>query len=296
MSGINEYLEVALEETTDYTISGNSIVINPSVSLDNNSDLIISYDIKIDKNMVLEWTFSSAEGFEHSTTIFNPITLDPAIYLGTYYSRFNETYTLSGTNIIDLNKGFSGIGVEDFIIHNITKTNGDEITSYSIGINGNQVRITLGSSYSEDLIVEYGIATYELDRGYQRIEYNMSDSVRKLSQRHSTHKIHDYDTSTDVELIIVPDDPEDPMEAGDSKILISILEENKTTIAFNQLALLYDTVLNGSFYLDDCVLASGTNNLKPILATFTFITEDGESYFDFVNIDQIGRASCRERV
>ncbi|KKN11602.1 hypothetical protein LCGC14_1024800, partial [marine sediment metagenome] len=75
------------------------------------------------------------------------------------------------------------------------------------------------------------------------------------------------------------------MEAGDSKILIPILRDNKTSVTFNQLALLYDTVLNGSFYLDDTVLAPGLNNLKPILATFTIITEDGESYFDFVNIE-----------
>ncbi|MBA7678549.1 hypothetical protein ES703_86826 [subsurface metagenome] len=53
------------------------------------------------------------------------------------------------------------------------------------------------------------------------------------------------------------------------------------------LALLFDSVLNGSFYLDDCVLSGDVQDLKPILATFTFTTEDGESYFDFVTIDPI---------
>ena len=112
---------------------------------------------------------------------------------------------------------------------------------------------------------------------------NMSDSVRKLSKLHGSHAIYDFYGQKDIELLQVPDDPEDPIESNSPKIIIPLLEDNKTTISFEYLSLLYDTKLNGTFYLDDCVLQN-TDDLRPVLATFTFTTEDGESYFDFVNI------------
>ncbi|KKL90900.1 hypothetical protein LCGC14_1900070, partial [marine sediment metagenome] len=282
VTGMKDYNVTVLKETDDYTIIDNSIDLKPQTTLDNYSDIIISYALTIDKNSVLEWTFSKADGFVHNTTIFNPITLnhDNDNYLGVYYSKFNETYNPNGSGVQKLDKSFTGITENEVIIfnHNISGS------LSGISIDQGQVELTFtgGDNY---IWVEYGITTYKLDRGYQRIEYNMSDSVRKLSKLHDTHMIYDYGTTSDVNLLTIPDDPEDPMEAGDSKILIPILEDNKTSLTFNQLALLYDTVLNGSFYLDDTVLAAGINNLKPILATFTFITEDGESYFDFVNIE-----------
>ncbi len=89
VTGMKDYNVTILKDVDDYTIDGNSIILKPQTTLDNYSDIIISYALTIDKNRVLEWTFSKANGFNESTTIFNPITLAQDNYLGVYYSKFN---------------------------------------------------------------------------------------------------------------------------------------------------------------------------------------------------------------
>jgi len=141
---------------------------------------------------------------------------------------------------------------------------------------------------NEQVTISYGIATYKLDRGYQRIDKNIYESVRKLSPLHTEYPettIYDHSTSSYLKLFEVPEDPQDPLESGEPKIIIPLLKNNKTSLEFNYLSLLYDTKLTGSFVLDDSAIAAGTSNLKPVLASFTFTTEDGEEYFDYVTID-----------
>jgi len=77
----------------------------------------------------------------------------------------------------------------------------------------------------------------------------------------------------------------DHFGADDNSILIPIQENNKTSLSFNFLALLYESIIKGSFYLDDLVLSGDVKDLKPVIATLTFTTENGESYFDNVTID-----------
>ncbi|KKN33509.1 hypothetical protein LCGC14_0803060 [marine sediment metagenome] len=295
--GLQDYDEVFLQLGTNYSVSGEPDDYNITLytTLDNYSDLIISYAISLNSEEVVQWTFSEAEGFEHTTIILNtdssPIILnhDNDNYLGTFYSKFNESNYIESDKTLLLDLAFSGISDDDFIIYNITDINNQEILDdlSNANIDTGRIKLTFNTRAAENINVIYGVATYKLDRGYQRIGMNMSDAVRKLSKFHNSHKIYNYSNNpeTPVNLLTIPDDPQDPLEAGESKILIPLLEDNKTTITFNQLALLYDTVLNGSFYLDDTVLALGTEELSPVLATFTFITEDGESYFDYVTID-----------
>ncbi|MHA2336157.1 MAG: hypothetical protein ACXACX_02590 [Candidatus Hodarchaeales archaeon] len=295
--GIWEYDEFTLIKGTDYdyTVGDNTLTILPAANMDNHSDLIISYTIDVNKDKVLSWAFSETDGFEFSEIILNtdnnPLQLAHELahdtYLGTYYSKFNETYTLDASGIADFDIGFSGIALDDIKIYNISKDGQELPDSYILTehTNGKQITITIGTQLSQTVVIEYGISSYKLDRGYQRIGLNMTEAVRKLSKLHTAHVLKNYSISeSDVNLLTIPDDPQDPLEAGESKILIPLIEGNKTSISFNYLALLYDSILNGSFYLDDCVLTN-VNKLKPVLATFTFTTEDGESYFDYVTID-----------
>ena len=292
--GVKKYDEVVIP-VENYTIQGDNytIILSSGTTLDNYSDVIISYAIRVDSQEVMQFTFSEAAGFTHDSIILNtysrPIALDHSndAYLGEFYSKFNESYGLTNKEAT-LNVGFEGIETDDVKIFTVTDMNGQPISdTYSLTDLENQIKITFEPTTPDNLYIEYGIYTYKLDRGYQRIGMNMSDAVRKLTNRHGDHKIVNYTADPDVELnlLTIPDDPQDPLEAGEPKILIPLLEDNKTSISFNYLALLYDSVLNGSFYLDDCILAGDVNNLKPVLATFTFTTEDGESYFDYVKID-----------
>ena len=289
--------EFTLEEGSDkdytYTQGEHSIVITDYASLDDNSDLIISYAVKLDASKVMEWTFSGSEGFRHNATTLstatNPVELSHDDFLGVFYSKFNETYTLDADGKTDLNVGFVDIEVSDVKIFNVSDMTGQELTNpYGKDVlNNKQVTIDFDGLGDEDVVIEYGVTTYKLDRGYQRIGMNMTDAVRKLSKRHNGHVIYNYSETLEVELDLleVSDDPADPFMSNNPSIIIPLLEDNKTSISFNYLALLYDTVLNGSFYLDDCVLSGNEQKIKPVLATFTFTTEDGESYFDFVSID-----------
>ena len=295
--GIYEYDEVILIEGAgnNYTVIGDySIVINSGTTLDNYSDLVISYTVKLEENKVKTWTFSETNGFEFSEILFNtdttPLQLDHVNYLGVYNSIFNESYTLDISGMANLDVGFidSDITLEDVKIYNITDNTGQKIEDlYELSIinNNKQIRIDVDLTGPKDVFIKYGIASYKLDRGYQRTDMNMTDAVRKLSRFRDSHKLYNHSSSTDINLLTIPDDPQDPLDPGIPKILIPILKDNKTTISFNYLALLYDSVLNGSFFLDDAVLYGNVSKLKPILATFTFTTEDGESYFDYVSID-----------
>ncbi|KKK77754.1 hypothetical protein LCGC14_2850410, partial [marine sediment metagenome] len=292
VTGQWQYNEVSLEETINYTIFDYySIILEPGTTLDNYTDIIISYAIELDANKVLEYTFSETNGFEFSDVILNtyttPIHLDRNNYLGRFYTKFNESYTLNANGQVDLNIGFTGISLADFEFYELSDMNGNPISdTYTIIDNGDQIQLDFANTVSQNVYIQYGIQSYKLDRGYQRIGMNISNAVRKLSKRDNSHTLFNNSDSSYLNLLTIPDDPQDPIEAGNPKILIPILEENnKTSISFDYLALLYNSVLNGSFYLDDAVLSGDTQYLKPILATFTFITEDGESYFDYVEID-----------
>ncbi|KKK68122.1 hypothetical protein LCGC14_2947230 [marine sediment metagenome] len=84
---------------------------------------------------------------------------------------------------LHLSDGFDGINLNEIKIYNITDTNNQEVSDpYSLSVNGNNKQITIGFSSlpDQDVIIEYGIATYKLDRGYQRIGLDISDSVRKI--------------------------------------------------------------------------------------------------------------------
>ncbi len=288
----DEYKEIPLNPSAyDVDDDGYTVILLGDHEYDNHSDLVISYSINVDANKVMEWTFSESQGFIHSVVIFrsglDPIELSHNLYLGKFYSKFNETYTLASNKAV-LNIGFTDITIDHVRIYNITDTSGQEITEpYNLNeVNDDkQIEIEIQST-TGDVVIEYGIASYKLDRGYQWIGYNMTDSVRKLSKFHGSHALYNYSTgASPLNLLEIPDDPQDPFESNSPKIIIPLLEDEKTTITFNYLALMYDTVLNGTFYLDDCVLARGINKLRPILATFTFTTESGESYFDYVTID-----------
>ncbi|KKM01079.1 hypothetical protein LCGC14_1798020, partial [marine sediment metagenome] len=294
VTGRWQYNEVALEEGDNYTVSNYySIIINSETTLDNYTDLIISYAIELDADKVMEYTFSEANGFEFSDVILStdttPIQLDRDNYLGKFYSIFNESYTsLDVFRVADLNIGFTGITIDNFEFLGLSDMSGNPIsaTYTSSIIGGDQVSLDFENTIPSDVYIQYGIQSYKLDRGYQRIDMGIDDAVRKLSKRDNSHTLFNHSDSSYLNLLTIPDDPQDPIEAGTPKIIIPLLEENnKTSISFNYLALLYNSVLNGSFYLDDAVLSGGTQYLKPILATFTFTTEDGESYFDYVEID-----------
>ncbi|NVM56331.1 MAG: hypothetical protein HWN66_21720, partial [Candidatus Helarchaeota archaeon] len=285
--GYKDYDEEVLDSETDYEINADGYTITLYTSLDEDSDIIIVYVEDVDRNRVLEFYFSESLGFVHSAEIFNTIVLDHDFYLGEFYSKFNETYTLVSNKAV-LNIGYSGIKLDNIKIYNITDTLGQEITEpYTLDVvnDNKQIEIDIQST-TGDVVIEYGITSYKLDRGYQQIGYNMTDSVRKLSKFHSSHALYNYSTGTvALNLLEVPDDPQDPFESNSPKLVIPLLKDNKTTIIFNYLALMYETQVSGTFYLDDCVLAKGINKLKPVLATFTFTTESGESYFDYVTID-----------
>ncbi|MHA2253104.1 MAG: hypothetical protein ACXAD7_22260 [Candidatus Kariarchaeaceae archaeon] len=288
--GIYEYDEIILVEDTDYTVSDYEITLLSGTTLDNYSDLIVSYSIELEESKVKTLTFSESAGFEFSEILFNtdvtPLELDRNDYLGTYYSIFNESYSLDVDGIDDLNIGFTGITVDDVKIYNITDDIGQQVeNSYELSVINDRIRINVDLTGPKDVWINYGIASYMLDRGYQRIDLNMTESVRKLSKFHNSHQLYNHSSISNVDLLTIPDDPQDPLDPGTPKILIPISAENKTSISFNYLALLYDSVLNGSFYLDDAVLYGDVSEIKPILATFTFTTEDGESYFDYVSID-----------
>ncbi len=193
--GIYEYDEVVLTEGIDFTISGNDyeITITGPTTLDNYSDLIISYRVELEESKVKTWTFSESAGFEFSEILFNtdttPLRLDSNNYLGTFYSKFNESYSLTNT-ATNLNIGFAGITLDDVEIYSIYDMQGQPIVdTYTLIINGNQVNIDFTLT-TEDVYIEYGIASYNLSRGYQQIEMNMTDSVRKLSKFHNFHKIY----------------------------------------------------------------------------------------------------------
>ncbi len=87
VKGIYEYDEVILVNDTDYTVSENDyeIVIDSQTTLDNYSDLIISYRIELYENKVKTWTFSESNGFEISEILFdtynNPLQLAHNNYL-----------------------------------------------------------------------------------------------------------------------------------------------------------------------------------------------------------------------
>ena len=263
----------------------------PIADLDNHSDLIISYAIQIDSGEVLSFTYSEQDGFSDSQLIFNPITCDHDSNLGVFYSTFNESYSLDSNGKATLHKGFDGvidiITTDDFEFYRLSDLGGYEITDTLENINiinSKQIELDFLDTTSQTVYISYGIATYKLDRGYQRIDMNVYDAVRKLSELHSSNEIYDYGSGqVDVDLIEVPAEPENPMESNSPIIVVPFLRDNKTTVSFEYLSLLYDTTLSGTFYLDDCALENAAN-LKPILATFTITTEDGESYFDYVDI------------
>jgi hypothetical protein len=291
--GQQDYREVVLAEgeSEDYIVQNEyEIVLDGETSLDNYSDLIISYAVKIDASNVLEFSFSEADGFIHSAVILDtdtaPIELAPEDYLGMFYSKFNESYELV-SNAADLNIGFTGISTSDVRIFSVKDSQGQLIEdNFGLEVNGagNQISIEF-DQISGIVSIEYGIATYQLDRGYQQIEGNFTDSVRKLTKLHSTHKIHNYSSSTDMKLFAVPEEPEDPFGSNNPSILIPMLEENATRISFEYLALTYNTKLSGTFALDECVMNPYANNTKPIYTTFTITTEDREEFFDFLTID-----------
>jgi hypothetical protein len=240
----------------------------------------------VEANEVLSYSFSESTGFEFSDLIFNPISCDLDTYLGTFYSTFNETYTITN-NEIDLDKTITDINLDEYRVFRIAKcSDNSEITEYLVSEANDQITITIPSLNNIDIFVEYGLATYSLDRGYQRLDMNIYDSVRKLSKYKEGHEIVDLSIippSGTIDILEIPNDPANPLESNEPKVVIPLLHDNKTVLEFNHLSLLYNTRLNGTFYLDDCVLQD-TSNLQSVLATFTFTTEDGEQYFDFVNI------------
>ncbi|MBA7705075.1 hypothetical protein ES703_113899 [subsurface metagenome] len=116
----------------------------------------------------------------------------------------------------------------------------------------------------------------------------MSDSVRKASLYEDHNNIiKDYSTGSaiDLSLMKVPADPENLLEVKNPKLLISLPEEAPIELSFEYLPLLYGSTLNGSFYLDDCMLSQVSDEAKPLLVSFTIITEDGEAYFDYMVIN-----------
>ncbi len=154
-------------------------------------------------------------------------------------------------------------------------------------------RIKLSSLPSSDeIMVEYGIATYKLDKGYQMAESNMSDSVRKLSPLHASNKILDYSTdpATEISLFNVPSDPEALDESNSPAILINVLPQNTTRVTINGLPLVYNPRVNGTFIIDGVERSKADDDTHTFLVTFTVETE-ATDYEDEEDTDGVDRYS-----
>jgi hypothetical protein len=161
--------------------------------------------------------------------------------------------------VANLFKSFTGITNDDFRIINVNTTD-----SYSSNIESDRIKVDFGDNPTYNYVaIEYAVATYKLDRGYQQIGTSMNDAIRKLSKFHSAHQIYDYNTSSNIHLFPVPDDPIDPLQSLSPHIIIPLSSENTSRITFDYLALTYNTKLTGTFSIDDCVALRCLNILSP---------------------------------
>jgi len=297
--GKKEYQDEPLDLGTDYSIESDGYTINinhGNAALDDSSDLIIGYKLNMSQQYVNYMEFSAQKGFVQSFEIPYEIDLTKTkkeqTYLGNYYTTFVENNSINGNKWVLLNKSFTGIKDSDFEIYNVTDSDNNELLSdidqAKTKIIDNRINVTFSTTSNEDIVITYGIAAYKLDRGYQLIEGVMSDSVRKASLYEDHNNIiKDYATGSavDLSLLSIPADSDNPLEVNDPKLLISLPEEKPIELSFEYLPLLYGSMLNGSFYIDDCVLSQVSDEAKPLLVSFTIITEDGEAYFDYMVIN-----------